>query len=53
MANYTRTQLEQQYPRGTVKKQINHETLTLTDEEWNEWIESQVGKEIPVEDEEP
>jgi hypothetical protein len=45
MANWTRKELETAYPPGTVTRQINHDIIVLSDDEWSAWIEQQVGTE--------
>lgn len=41
---YSREELEELYPLGTVGLQIDDVVTPFTEAEWNTWIESQVGQ---------
>ena len=45
MATWTRRELEQLHPYGTVSVQVDDEITVMTREEWSAWIDSQVGTE--------
>jgi len=47
---YTREELVAQFPLGTVNRQVDDDVFPLTEDEWNEWIDSQVGMEKPPKD---
>jgi hypothetical protein len=49
MAEWTRDELEALYPDGTVNVQIDDLVRPMTYEEWDTWIEQQVGTEKPEE----
>ncbi len=51
MATWTRRELEELHPNGTVNVQVDDEVTVMTSEEWSAWIDQQVGTEKP--DEEP
>jgi len=46
-ATYTREQLVELYPEGSVSVQTDEEVRPMTDAEWNAWIDAQVGQPIP------
>lgn len=50
MAEWTRQELEELYPDGTVSVQVDDEVIVMSTEEWSAWIESQVGTEKPEEE---
>ena len=50
MATWTRQELEELHPDGTVTSQVDDVVNTLTTEQWDAWIEAQVGTEKPEED---
>lgn len=43
MDNYTREELETEYPEGSVSIQDDDTIRTMTSEEWSQWIDTQVG----------
>jgi trans-2-enoyl-CoA reductase len=43
MANWTRTQLETAFPDGSVSVQVDDDVRVMTTDEWNAWIDDQVG----------
>jgi len=43
METYTREQLIEKYPDGSIATQVDGESTTLTTEEWSAWIDTQVG----------
>jgi uncharacterized transporter YbjL len=45
MVTWTRQQLEQLHPDGSVSVQVNDEITLMTTEEWSAWIDTQVGTE--------
>jgi hypothetical protein len=45
MATWTRQELETAYPDGTVSVQVDDDVRPMTSEEWDTWIEQQVGTE--------
>jgi len=47
MATWTRQELEELHPDGTVNVQVDDEVTPMTSEEWSAWIDSQVGTEKP------
>jgi hypothetical protein len=47
MATWTRQELEELHPDGTVSVQVNDEITLMTTDEWSAWIDSQVGTEKP------
>jgi hypothetical protein len=49
MAEWTRDELEALYPDGTVNVQVDDLVRPMTHEEWDTWIEQQVGTEKPEE----
>ncbi len=44
MATFTRDELVQLYPEGTVSVQVDDEVRAMTTDEWNAWIDGQVGQ---------
>lgn len=50
MAEWTRQELEELHPDGTVSVAIGDTVTVLTSDEWSVWIESQVGTEKPEEE---
>jgi hypothetical protein len=47
MATWTRQELEELPPDGTVSVQVDDEVTVMTSDEWSAWIDSQVGTEKP------
>ena len=45
MATWTREELEALYPEGEVNVQVDNDVRPMTHEEWDAWIEGQVGVE--------
>jgi len=45
MAEWTRTELEEAHPDGTVNVQVDDDVRVMTSAEWNAWIDGQVGTE--------
>jgi trans-2-enoyl-CoA reductase len=45
MATWTRQELEEMYPDGTVSVQVDDTVTVMSTEEWSAWIEQQVGTE--------
>jgi trans-2-enoyl-CoA reductase len=45
MAEWTRQELEELHPDGTVSVQVDDTATVLTTEEWSAWIDAQVGNE--------
>lgn len=45
MATWTRQELEDLYPDGTVSVQIDDVVTVMSTEEWSAWIDQQVGTE--------
>jgi len=45
MATWTRQELEELHPDGTVNVQVDDDVRPMTHEEWDTWIEQQVGTE--------
>ncbi len=43
MADWTRTQLETAFPNGSVSVQVDDDVRVMTTDEWNAWIDDQVG----------
>jgi len=50
MATWTRQELEQLHPDGSVSVQVDDEITVMTTDEWSAWIGSQVGTEKPEEE---
>lgn len=50
MAEWTRQELEDLYPDGTVSVQVDDEVTPMTTDEWSAWIDEQVGTEKPEEE---
>lgn len=50
MATWTRQELEELNPDGTVNVQVDDEVTVMSSDEWSAWIESQVGTEKPEEE---
>ena len=50
MAEWTRQELEDLYPDGTVNVQVDDEVTPMTTDEWSAWIDAQVGTEKPEEE---
>lgn len=48
MATWTRQELEEPHPDGIVNVQVGDDVRPMTHEEWDTWIEQQVGTEKPV-----
>ena len=51
MAEWTRQELEELNPDGTVSVQVDDTVTPMSTEEWSAWIGSQVGTEKPEETE--
>ena len=49
MATWTRQELEELHPDGTVSVQVDDTVTIMSTEEWSAWIDSQVGTEKPEE----
>ena len=47
MATWTRQELEELHPDGTVSVQVDDEVTVMTSDEWSAWIDEQVGTEKP------
>jgi len=47
MATWTRQELEELHPDGTVSVQVDDEVTVMTTEEWSAWIDAQGGTEKP------
>lgn len=47
MATWTRQELEELHPVGTVNVQVNDTVTPMSDDEWSAWIDAQVGTEKP------
>lgn len=47
MVEWTRRELEDLYPDGSVSVQVDDKVTVMTTDEWSAWIESQVGTEKP------
>ena len=45
MNTWTRAELEALYPEGSVNVQVDDDVRPMTHEEWDTWIEQQVGTE--------
>lgn len=45
MAEWTRQELETLYPVGTVNVQVDDVVTPMSADEWDAWIEAQVGTE--------
>ena len=45
MATFTKTELEALFPFGEINIQVDDEIRPMTQQEWDEWIDSQVGIE--------
>jgi trans-2-enoyl-CoA reductase len=45
MPEWTRAELEAAHPDGTVNVQVDDDVRVMTTDEWDAWIESQVGTE--------
>ncbi|MCP4895259.1 MAG: hypothetical protein GY911_15780 [Actinomycetales bacterium] len=43
MAEWTRPELEAAHPDGTVNVQVDDDVRVMTTDEWNAWIDDQVG----------
>jgi len=50
MATWTREELEELYPHGSVGYQVDDTVTVMSTDEWSAWIESQVGTEKPEEE---
>lgn len=50
MATWTRQELEELNPAGTVSVQVDDEVTVMTSDEWSAWIDAQVGTEKPEEE---
>ena len=50
MATWTRQELEELYPDGTVNVQVDDDVRPMSTEEWSAWIDQQVGTEKPEEE---
>lgn len=50
MAEWTRQELEELYPVGTVNVQVDDVVTPMSAEEWSAWIDAQVGTEKPSEE---
>lgn len=53
MAEWTRQELEELHPDGSVSVQVDDEVTVMTSDEWSAWIEAQVGTEKPEPEELP
>ncbi len=47
MATWTRQELKELHPDGTVSVQVDDEVTVMTSEKWSAWIDEQVGTEKP------
>jgi len=47
MATWTREELVEQFPLGSLYKMVNHEQVALDEVEWNELIDLTVGQDKP------
>jgi trans-2-enoyl-CoA reductase len=47
MAEWTRQELEELHPDGSVSVQVDDDVTVMTTEEWSAWIDSYVGTEKP------
>ena len=45
MATWTREELEELHPEGSVNVQVDDNVRPMTHAEWDAWIEQQVGVE--------
>ncbi len=45
MATWTRQELEQLHPDGSVSVQVDDEITVMSTEEWSAWIDAAVGTE--------
>ena len=45
MATWTRQELEELNPDGTVSIQVDDTVTVMTTEQWSAWIDAQVGTE--------
>jgi hypothetical protein len=43
MAEWTRPELEAAHPDGTVNVQVDDDVRVMTTDEWNAWVNDQVG----------
>lgn len=50
MAEWTRQELEELYPDGSVSVQVDDTVTVMSTEEWSAWIDGQVGTEKPEEE---
>lgn len=50
MATWTRQELEELHPDGSVSVQVDDEITPMTTDEWSAWIDAQVGTEKPEEE---
>ena len=50
MATWTRQELENLHPDGSVSTQVDDEITVMTSEEWSAGIDAQVGTEKPEEE---
>jgi trans-2-enoyl-CoA reductase len=53
MATWTREELEELYPDGSVGVQVDDTVTAMSTEEWSTWIDAQVGTEKPEEEPTP
>jgi len=49
MATWTREELEELYPDGSVGYQVDDTVTVMSTDEWSAWIDQQVGIEKPEE----
>lgn len=47
MDTWTREELQELYPDGSVGVQVDDEVTVMSTEEWSAWIDSQIGVEKP------
>lgn len=45
MTTWTRQELEELYPDGSVSTQVDDTVTVMSTEEWSAWIDAQVGTE--------
>ena len=50
MATWTRQELEELHPDGSVSVQVDDIVTVMSTDEWSAWIEQQVGTEKPEEE---
>ena len=53
MVTWTRKELEELHPDGSVSVQVDDEVTVMSTEEWSAWVDQQVGTEKQEEEPTP